>query len=184
MFNLLLMWAVVACGIIKFWGKLDLNSIAIRVFLSGLAGVAAGAIVLPIMLVRPDNLLTAILSVLGGAPFLAFVGAVIASPLVAIAILTAVIFRKSIEKRLLLWCCIAPFAVWSFVWIFEAIHRNNFHTIQGFLTQLYYTSTANENLLFLFCPMGASLVFFLLSRRPTRSRKSCIATPCSELDGV
>jgi hypothetical protein len=64
-------------------------------------------------------------------PSISIFGLLISSPLIAISIFFGILFRNSIQKYLLPWCCAAPTSVWSFVAIIFA-GSSNFHEEYSF----------------------------------------------------
>ena len=88
------------------------------------------------------------------------------SPLIAIALLVSLAFRRSIERHLAAWCMAAPFSVWIFVCVFTSITRGNFyHRSHGFLEIFQATLPDIGTLLYLVGPIPAAVIFYFISRR-------------------
>lgn len=157
-----------------------------RVLISAIVGVAAGwSIVLPLTLaasqhfefhndywITPGNFPDIVTRSVLGAPLGVLFGLTATSPLIAMAVVVALVFRRSIERHLGLWCLAAPLAVWVVWCTFDAsVRENDFFRAHGWPTRLWTTFTGVDNLLFLFAPMAASTTFYLLFRW---SRKGCL----------
>lgn len=158
------------------------NAVAKRVLISAFVGIVVTALFIdPITTAafqyfvvhndywgRRDNLAKNILRIIENGPGTALVGAILTSPLVAISLAVAIMFRRSIERRLVVWCLFAPISIWAFVCCCDALWRNNPYFIShNLLDRLSMTFSSIDNLLFLFSSAVASLAFFLLSHRTT-----------------
>ncbi len=142
--------------------------IAKRVMVSAfIAVVFGGFFVLP-LLTAPQLIATLSWLSIGG-PFFTLVGAVLVIPLVATALLTAIVFRKSIEKHLRLWCGIAPVTIWAFVcFALALLQTDQLYHPKSLATRLSDTFSDVGNLLFLISPAVAALAFYVLSERRRR----------------
>jgi hypothetical protein len=150
--------------------------IARRVILSALIGISLSSVlVFPAILaafqyfvfhndywVRSENIGKNIYRIITNAPSITIVGIIISGPLVLLSVLTAILFRNIIKRRVLLWCCAAPISIWTFVSVIFAMISHDYY---AFPNRLLATFSAIDNLIFLLGPMLASITFFYLSRR-------------------
>jgi hypothetical protein len=96
---------------------------------------------------------------------------VVASPSFLTAIFLAKIFRKSIEKHLVIWCCIAPFVIWlevfSILTWFKSTGRRG-----GDFFEIFGDSLLDvQSLLPLLSAAVSSVIFYTKSIREKNSEK-------------
>ncbi len=158
------------------------SSMAKRVLVSALIGVLAGAFpIYPINLALYQHyiihndywfsigLLKATEISLERAPGTAILGLTIASPLIAIAVATGVVCRRSINRHPLLWASVAPVLVWLFTCAVFALSRPNPWSEQhGYVDRLIDALHGIDNSLFFFAPAAGALCFAVLMRRAAR----------------
>ena len=147
-----------------------------RVLISAVVGVLVAAfVVLPIMTATtaPTSLndwaqTAANLLMLIGlqGPGFAIVGLILASPLIAIAVVAGVVFRRSIDRYPLVWSSIAPVLVWLFTCAVFALQDDS----QPWMTQRNFLRRMQgvDNSLFFFAPAAATLCFAILTHRAAR----------------
>ena len=150
------------------------GTVALRVILSAAVGIAASAVLFdPVSLalfqrykIHNDYWFSEprFWEVLERAPGTAFLGIIVSSPLVAMAILAGILFRRSIGRHLGAWAVASPLAVWTFVCVLDAMLRDNiwFET-HGIVDRLWETFTDFGNAVFLLGPAASGLTFYLLS---------------------
>ncbi|MBU0858754.1 MAG: hypothetical protein KJ667_02345 [Alphaproteobacteria bacterium] len=86
-------------------------------------------------------------------------------PLIAMACAVALIFQKSIRKRLVMWCLISPAFVWLAVVAMSTWGSSNNFTAQFTRFENFLIGMANPgSLLYLIAASASALVFYLLSR--------------------
>jgi hypothetical protein len=157
------------------------NAVAQRLLISAFVGIVAAALfVFPITTaafqhfqmhndywIRQGNTSNSILRIIENGPGITLLGAIITSPLVAMALLIAIVFRRGIERHLVVWCCLAPISIWAVVCCLEgALRRNNpYFSGHNLQTRVWAAFADMDNLLFLVSPAAAALAFCLLSQR-------------------
>jgi hypothetical protein len=154
-------------------------AMAKRVLLSALVGFLAAAVLVdPVItvlyqhyMVHNDYWLTigpleAAEALLVRSPGMAILGAIIASPLIAIAAATGIVFRRSIDRHLLLWTSITPVLVWLFTCAVFALSKDNIWREQhSYFDRLMLEAKGIDNSLFFFAPVAAAMCFAALTRR-------------------
>ena len=87
-------------------------------------------------------------------------------PLIGTACLAGVVFHKSIEKHLKLWCVIAPISVWLALIVMLIQTPPNSYYSQFTKFERFLIEIPNpDHLLFLIAPSFSAFVFYRLSRK-------------------
>ncbi len=163
-----------------------------RVLISAIAGVLAGTVlIVPVTVsfqrhVIHDGASFAIglpgavgfwlLAEITGLPIL---GAIVASPLIVIAVATGIVFRRSIDRRPLLWTSVAPVLVWLFTCAVFALRDDSqpWMPHRGFPQRLLGTLRGVDNGLFFFAPAASALCFAVLTHRAVRRSPAPLTLP-------
>lgn len=164
-------------------GTTTISTMAKRVLASASVGVLAGAFPIdPINLalfqhfaIHNDYWFTISLSEavkisLERAPGMAILGFIVASPLIAIAVVTGFVCRRSIDRHPLLWAIAAPVLVWIFTCAVFAYPDDSQTWLphRSFLQRMAGTMQGIDNTLFFFAPAVAALCFAILTHRAAR----------------
>ena len=116
---------------------------------------------------RDFNFLTMMVRGPGLYPF----ALIITTPLILISMGVSFIFRKNIEKRLLVWCVSAPMSICLFVIVFVSLTRDNtYYQTHSFIENFVVTFKSAGNLLYLFGPAPAAAIFYCLSVKPKKDQ--------------
>ena len=164
-------------------GTTTISAMAKRVLASASVGVLAGAFpIVPINLALYQHFVIhndywtsisffeAFKISLERAPGMAILELIVASPLIAIAVLTGVVCRRSIDRHPLLWAIAAPVLVWLFTCAIFAYPDNSqtWEPHRSFLQRMADAMQGIDNTLFLLAPAVAALCFAILTYRAGR----------------
>lgn len=98
--------------------------------------------------------------------FIYMIALIITIPLMAITIIVALLFQKSIEKNMPIWCFFAPFPIWIFCGFFSAIVCDNSYCQNHSFSHIFYIKTiAQDNTLFLLGVAPSAIIFYILRKR-------------------
>ena len=150
-----------------------------RVVISALVGVLVGAfVIIPLMTatagppgVHEWTLSAANLLMLIGVqgPGFAILGLLAASPLIAIAVVAGVVFRRSIDRYPLVWSSIAPVLVWLFTCAVIALQDySQPWTPRSYTMRMLDIMQGIDYSLFFFASAAAALCFAALMHRAAR----------------
>lgn len=146
-----------------------------NVLISAIAGILAGCFLFPlfaaiIQAIEKDNYalfnfkflflttLTSPVLIIYILPFLL--------PLVAMACALGVLFQKSIQRHLMLWCCLAPILVWlAAIAVVTRLPVNNFYEQFTWLERFFINIPSTDHLIFLIAPTFSSFVFYKLCEK-------------------
>jgi hypothetical protein len=151
-----------------------------NVIISGLAGALFGCLSFPLFtavlqIVERDNVLfndyaifdfrSLLLSTLT-SPFLIYYILPLLLPLIGIACIAGVLFQKSIQKHLVMWCCLAPVSVWlTVIAILTQSPINSYYEQFTHFERFLINLSDTDHLIFLIASMFSAFVFYKLSRK-------------------
>jgi len=87
-------------------------------------------------------------------------------PLIGMACLAALVFQKSIQKNLLVWCCVAPVSIWLAIIAFLVrTPLSNYYKQVSWFERILMNTINPDYFLFLIAPTISAFVFYKLSKR-------------------
>ena len=168
-------------------------TVAMRILVSAMGGVLFTCVMLsPIAIIyqlsygmiskeaaieKIPDMLISMLSGIGIFPL----GFIIASPLIALAMLAGVIFKEDIQKDLRVWCYVSAISVWLVMCIIITwLTDNAYYSSRSFIEGFFTTLTRIDSLAYLIGPAFSSLIFYYLSVPKSEahiSKKSELTAP-------
>lgn len=89
------------------------------------------------------------------------VALMLAVPFLAITVMAALVFHRSIQNHLLLWCLAAPVLVWCMAAVFWAVRKEG---AQPLIARLLNALTGGDSLVFLLFSIPCAVLFYLIGR--------------------